>query len=95
MQPNNSVLDICSGVGRAAAICIYLRKKGSYDGFDVVKQGGDRCHEGLGKDFSNFKFKYVPIFNDLYNTSKISATDFKFPYEAKSFFIFIIHTYVN
>ena len=86
LQPNDSVLDIGSGVGRTAiAISTYLGEDGSFDGFDVIKRGDDWCNDGLGKDFSNFKFKYVPIFNDLYNTSEINATDFKFPYKAKSF----------
>ena len=96
LQPNDSVLDIGSGVGRTAiAISTYLGEDGSYDGFDVVKQRVDWCNDGLGKDFSNLKFKYVSFFNDLYNTSEINATDFKLPYEAKSFFVFIIHTYAD
>ena len=86
LQPDDSILDIGSGVGRTAiAISTFLNKEGSYDGFDVVKQGVDWCTAGLGVDFSNFNFKYVPIFNDLYNTSKISAIDFKFPYVTNNF----------
>lgn len=86
LQPDDSVLDIGSGVGRSAiALSTYLNENGSYDGFDVVKQGVDWCNNGLGKDFPNFDFKYVPIFNDLYNTSELKATEFKFPYEDLSF----------
>ncbi|WP_299113619.1 class I SAM-dependent methyltransferase [uncultured Winogradskyella sp.] len=86
LQPNDSVLDIGSGVGRSAiALSTYLNSKGSYDGFDVVKQGVDWCNKGLGKDFLNFNFKYVPIFNDLYNTSELKATEFEFPYKEASF----------
>jgi SAM-dependent methyltransferase len=99
LHPDDSVLDIGSGVGRTAiAISTYLNKNGSYDGFDVVKQGVDWCNDGLGKDFSNFNFKYVPIFNDLYNTSKLEAKDFKFPYEANSFhkvFSFSLFTHMQ
>lgn len=86
LQPNDKVLDIGSGVGRSAiALSTYINKNGSYDGFDVVKKGVDWCSKGLGKDFLNFKFKYVPIFNDLYNTSSIKATEFKFPYTDSRF----------
>ena len=86
LQPNDYVLDIGSGVGRSAiALSTYINKDGSYDGFDVVKQGVDWCNNGLGKDFSNFNFKYVPIFNDLYNTSELKATEFQFPYKDLSF----------
>lgn len=86
LKPNDSVLDIGSGVGRSAiALSTYLNKQGSYDGFDVVKQGVDWCNNRLGRDFSNFKFKYVPLFNDLYNTSTLKATEFQFPYDELSF----------
>ena len=86
LQPNDSVLDIGSGVGRSAiALSTYLNEYGSYDGFDVVKQGVDWCNKGIGEDFSNFNFKYVPIFNDLYNISELKATEFEFPYENASF----------
>ena len=86
LQPDDSVLDIGSGVGRSAiALSTYLNDNGSYNGFDVVKQGVDWCNNGLGKDFLNFNFKYVPIYNDLYNTSDLKATEFKFPYQDASF----------
>lgn len=86
LKPNDSVLDIGSGVGRSAiALSTYLNEQGSYDGFDVVEQGVDWCNNRLGRDFSNFNFKYVPLFNDLYNTSSLKATEFQFPYEEASF----------
>ncbi|WP_242156882.1 class I SAM-dependent methyltransferase [Aestuariivivens sediminis] len=86
LLPSDKVLDIGSGVGRTAiALTKYLNKEGTYDGFDVVKKGVEWCNKGIGEDFSNFKFKYVPVFNDLYNTSKMKATEFKFPYGNNSF----------
>ncbi|MFD1062285.1 methyltransferase domain-containing protein [Winogradskyella litorisediminis] len=86
LQPDDKVLDIGSGVGRSAiALSTYINQNGSYDGFDVVKQGVDWCNNRLGKDFPNFNFKYVPLFNDLYNTSTLKATEFQFPYEDASF----------
>jgi len=86
LKSNDSVLDIGSGIGRTAiALATYIKNDGSYDGFDVVKTGVDWCNERLGKDFLNFNFKYVPIFNDLYNTSELKATGFEFPYKANSF----------
>lgn len=99
LSPADSILDIGSGVGRTAiAISNFLNENGSYDGFDVVKEGVDWCNAGLGKDFSNFNFKYVPVFNDLYNKSKLKATDFKFPYEKNSFkkvFSFSLFTHMQ
>lgn len=86
LQPNDAILDIGSGIGRTAiALTGYLNQNGTYDGFDVVKKGVDWCNNGIGTDFPNFNFKYVPIFNDLYNASPLKATGFQFPYPKNSF----------
>lgn len=99
LLPNDAVLDIGSGVGRTAiAITTYLNKEGSYDGFDVVENGVEWCNEGIGKDYQNFNFKYVPLFNDLYNTSELKAADFIFPYQENSFskvFSFSLFTHMQ
>lgn len=82
LRPNDTILDIGSGVGRTAiALSSYLNNNAEYHGFDVVKRGVDWCNNGLGRDYPNFKFKYVPIFNHLYNKSELKATEFRFPYE--------------
>jgi SAM-dependent methyltransferase len=98
LTPSDSVLDIGSGVGRTAiALTTYLDKDGSYDGFDVVKKGIDWCNSGIGNDFSNFNFKYIPLFNDLYNTTKNSALNFIFPYQDRRFtkiFTFSVFTHM-
>lgn len=99
LKPEDRVLDIGSGIGRTAiALSGYLNSKGSYEGFDVVKLGVDWCNSRLGKDFPNFKFKYVPLYNDLYNDSEQKADDFVFPYEADEFdkvFSFSLFTHMQ
>lgn len=99
LKSEDRVLDIGSGIGRTAiALSGYLNSKGSYEGFDVVKLGVDWCNSRLGKDFPNFKFKYVPLYNDLYNDSKQKADDFVFPYEADEFdkvFSFSLFTHMQ
>lgn len=97
IKPSDKILDIGSGVGRTAiALSDYLNEDGSYDGFDVVKEGVDWCNKGLGIDFSNFNFKYVPLFNDLYNTSELAAAEFVFPYDDNNFDkIFSISLYTH
>ncbi|AUP78851.1 class I SAM-dependent methyltransferase [Flavivirga eckloniae] len=96
--PSDFVLDIGSGVGRTAiTLTTYLDESGSYDGFDVVKKGIDWCNSGIGKDFPNFNFKYVALFNDLYNISESSALEFVFPYKENSFskiFTFSVFTHM-
>jgi cyclopropane fatty-acyl-phospholipid synthase-like methyltransferase len=86
LQPSDSILDVGSGLGRTAiALSEFLNQEGKYEGFDVVKKGVDWCNQGIGKDFANFNFTYVPLFNDLYNTSTNKADEFKFPYPESTF----------
>ena len=81
LEPSHQVLDIGSGIGRTAiALTSYLNKDGSYEGFDVVERGVQWCNSRIHKEHINFKFKYVPLFNDLYNTATLKASEFVFPY---------------
>lgn len=99
LKPNDEILDIGSGIGRTAiALTEYLEPKGIYKGFDVVKLGVDWCNSKIGKDFPNFEFKYIPLFNDLYNTSALNAEEFVFPYEKDAFnkiFSFSVFTHMQ
>lgn len=99
LNSNDSVLDIGSGVGRSAMVLTELLDKDSrYEGFDVVKKGVDWCNKKIKKDFPNFNFTYVPLFNDLYNEEKNDASQFIFPYEDASFdktFSFSVFTHMK
>lgn len=99
LKPDDIVLDIGSGIGRTAiALSGYLNSEGRYEGFDVVKLGVDWCNSRIGKDFPNFHFKYVALFNDLYNESKEKAVDFVFPYSSDTFdkvFSFSLFTHMQ
>jgi ubiquinone/menaquinone biosynthesis C-methylase UbiE len=99
LKPNDIILDIGSGIGRTAiALTSYMEPEGIYKGFDVVKLGVDWCNSKIGKDFSNFEFKYVPLYNDLYNTSALKAEEFIFPYDNNAFnkvFSFSVFTHMQ
>lgn len=99
LKPNDALLDIGSGIGRTAiALTEYLKPEGNYKGFDVVKLGVDWCNSKIGKDHPNFEFKYIPLFNDLYNTSELKAEEFVFPYAKESFnkiFSFSVFTHMQ
>lgn len=99
LKPNDHMLDIGSGIGRTAiALTEYLNPDGIYKGFDVVKLGVDWCNSKIAKDYPNFEFKYIPLFNDLYNTSDLKAENFTFPYEKESFnkiFTFSVFTHMQ
>ena len=99
LEPDDAVLDVGSGIGRTAiALTDYLSSKGTYEGFDVVEKGVKWCNKKIKKDFPNFNFMYVPLNNDLYNTSKGKSQSFKFPYEDASFnkvFLFSVFTHMS
>jgi SAM-dependent methyltransferase len=86
LQPQHSVLDIGSGIGRIAIpLTRFLNEKGSYEGFDVVKKGVDWCQERITNRFPNFHFQYISLENDLYRSDGGSASNFRFPYPDASF----------
>lgn len=98
IQPQDTVLDIGSGVGRTAlALTKYLNQNGSYDGFDVVEEGVNWCTKTIHKKHPNFNFKYIPLYNDLYNASGQEAKNFVFPYATGHFdkiFTFSVFTHM-
>ena len=99
IQPQHNLLDVGSGIGRTAVrITEFLDESGSYEGFDVVKKGVDWCTRKISPDYPNFKFRYVALANDLYNTSEHQAANFVFPYHDEQFdivFLFSVFTHMS
>jgi len=99
LKPKDCVLDIGSGIGRTAiALTNYLDTSARYEGFDVVELGVKWCNSKIKKDFPNFNFKYIPLFNDLYNNANLKAKEFIFPYEKNYFdkiFSFSVFTHMQ
>lgn len=99
LKSNSQVLDVGSGIGRTAvALKAYLSSNGTYDGFDVVKKGVIWCQKNISKQYPNFRFKHVPLNNDLYSLTNEKADVFRFPYENESFdmvFLFSVFTHMQ
>lgn len=99
LKQDDTVLDIGSGIGRTAiSLSGYLNSNGKYEGFDVVKKGVDWCNSKIRKDYSNFNFTYIPLFNDLYNNAHLKAENFVFPYKSEYFdkiFSFSVFTHMQ
>lgn len=99
LKPDDSVLDVGSGIGRTAvALTGFINSEGCYEGFDVVKKGVKWCNEKITPKFPNFNFQYVPLKNDLYNAENGNPADFTFPYPDENFdlvFLFSVFTHMQ
>ncbi|HEY0976380.1 MAG TPA: class I SAM-dependent methyltransferase [Flavobacteriales bacterium] len=99
LQPSHHVLDVGSGIGRTAvALKGFLDSNGSYDGFDVVKEGVDWCRANITRSHPNFRFVHVDLVNDLYNLNGPEANTFRFPYADGRFdvvFLFSVFTHMT
>jgi SAM-dependent methyltransferase len=91
LQPDAHVLDIGCGIGRIARpMAYFLGTQGTYDGFDIVKEGIDWCKVAY-KEYPHFRFQHIPLQNDLYNLStKNKASSFTFPYPSGQFDLIVL-----
>jgi SAM-dependent methyltransferase len=97
LQPDERVLDVGCGIGRMARpLAGYLRGDGSYDGFDVNRDGIRWC-ERRYRRHANFHFAVADLFNARYNPRGAQRADeFRFPYEDASFsFIFATSVFTH
>lgn len=98
LKSADHILDVGCGIGRTAVALTDVIKEGSYDGFDAVEKGINWCNKNINKKHPHFRFKFTPIYNDLYNTFSQKAEDFTFPYEDKKFdkaFLFSVFTHMQ
>lgn len=97
LQPNHTVLDVGSGIGRMAIpMTGYLDKDGRYEGFDAVELGVRWCQKNISSRFPNFHFQYIPLDNDLYRAEGINAAQFQFPYPDQHFdFTIVISVFTH
>jgi SAM-dependent methyltransferase len=86
LRPGDAVLDIGCGIGRMARpLTRYLSADGTYEGFDVSREGIDWCRRHY-RPHPNFRFRHADLYNAEYNPrGAIRATDFRFPYDDGSF----------
>ncbi|MGB4959973.1 MAG: class I SAM-dependent methyltransferase [Saprospiraceae bacterium] len=84
LKEKSTFLDVGSGIGRiAVGLTGFL--KGNYEGFEAIEKGVQWCEVNITKKNPNFKFRYVPLYNDLYNSTGIDASQYGFEYEDETF----------
>jgi SAM-dependent methyltransferase len=80
------VLDVGCGMGRMARpLTGYLAADGSYEGFDVNRDGIGWCRRRYARN-RNFHFQVADLYNRRYNPHGAhAATDYRFPYDDDRF----------
>jgi SAM-dependent methyltransferase len=86
LQPFESVLDVGCGIGRMARpLAGYLDSAGSYDGFDVNRDGVGWCRRHYARH-GNFRFQVADLYNRRYNPHGAhAAAEYRFPYDDVTF----------
>ncbi|QLH29633.1 MAG: class I SAM-dependent methyltransferase [Candidatus Parvibacillus calidus] len=85
LKPEDSVLDIGSGIGRMAVPMTKYLTSGRYEGFDAVRQGVDWCKSNIQRKYPNFNFIYADLDNDLYKSKGFNAAEYRFDYPDENF----------
>ena len=82
LQPDHAVLAVGSGIGRMARpLAGFLSSAGSYDGFDVNRDGIGWCRRRYARH-GNFRFRVADLYNRRYNPSGAHAAgEYRFPYD--------------
>jgi SAM-dependent methyltransferase len=93
LRPNESILDVGSGIGRKTLpLVAFLNDEGSYIGMDIVKAGIDWCREHY-KRYPNFEFFQIDVRNDHYNpTGRYAASEYKFPFTDARFDFVVLNS---
>lgn len=98
LRPHDRVLEAGSGVGRMAVpLTRYLSPPGSYDGFEIVREGVEWCRQKVAPRFPHFRFEHADIYNKHYNPGgRIAAAEYEFPYPDASFdFVFLTSVFTH
>ena len=88
LRPGHRVLDIGCGIGRMARpLAGFLDPdRGSYDGFDVDREGIGWCRRRYARRHPNFRFVRADLFNRRYHPGGAHrASEYRFPYDDASF----------
>jgi SAM-dependent methyltransferase len=98
LQAHHRVLDIGCGNGRMALpLMEFLSSEGSYEGFDIVREGIDWCAAHMTAADPRFRFRHLDVFNAAYNLhGKVEGYDCTFPYPDAEFnFAFLTSVFTH
>jgi SAM-dependent methyltransferase len=91
LQPDHAVLDVGCGIGRMARpLADFLSSDGSYDGFDVNRDGIGWCRRRYARH-RNFRFRVADLYNRRYNPGGAhAASEYRFPYDDARFDLVVL-----
>ena len=84
LEPHERVLDVGCGIGRMARpLTGYLdRQRGSYQGFDVNRDGIGWCRRRYARRHPNFHFQVADLYNRRYHPGgAYLASEYRFPFD--------------
>jgi SAM-dependent methyltransferase len=85
LRPSDDVLEIGSGQGRMAIpLTAVLDERGTYIGFDIVADAVADCQRRITSRFPAFRFRVLPLHNDLYTSDGDDASAVRFPLDDDS-----------
>ena len=88
LAPADRVLEVGCGIGRMARpLARFLDPaQGSYEGFDVDREGIGWCRRAYARRHPNFRFQVADLYNRRYHPGgQHSASEYRFPYDDASF----------
>ena len=98
LRPGDAVLDIGCGIGRMSRpLTAYLAGGGSYEGFDIDKDGVEWCKANVTPRFPHFRFQVADIYNKYYNPKgRHKGEEYRFPFEDNTFdFAFLTSVFTH
>jgi SAM-dependent methyltransferase len=94
LNPDDRVLDIGCGLGRAAwPFSRLLDERGTYDGFDASAAYIAWCRDSLSLDPERFRFHHFDLYSSHYNPAgTIASESFVFPWPDGAFTLAIANS---
>jgi SAM-dependent methyltransferase len=94
LQRDERILEVGCGPGRLAIpLARYLDSDGSYEGFDVWREGIDWCRRHVTRRYPNVRFQHKDVYSGLYHPAgRIRPEELSFPYEDSSFDFVILNS---